>query len=54
MLVSRCLPSLGALVSPSLAFQCVVGLLGESEAESGRKWEGGWLRENRSKKHAVI
>ena len=33
--------SAGAAISlPSLALWCVVGLLGESEAEGGRRWKG--------------
>ena len=36
-----------AIGLPFLGLWCSKAMTGHSEAESGRKWEGGWLRENR-------
>ena len=43
-----------AIELPSLPLQCVVGLLGESEAEGGRRWKGGGLRENKTTKQPLL
>lgn len=44
---SRCGLLVLPLVSPSLPIGVWWDCHGDSEAEGARRWEGGWLRENR-------